>query len=165
MISRKLMALLVGSAVLAWLTSGPDTAPSPGAVFPEVLPRETLARPSPVLEGEPWRRVIELPAEPVPEPVPEPMPELVFEPVPMPIMEPPPPPPPTAPLLPIEYLGQLGKPDQVVLYLRYQNRAQSMVAGEELDNLYRLERIERGRALFRYLPMDIQQELRWDAEL
>lgn len=165
MISRKLMALLVASAVLAWVTSGSDSVPSASAPVPEPSFSEALRQPLSVLEGEPWRRVIQLPAAPAPEPVPEPMPELVFEPVPLPVMEPPPPPAPSAPPLPIEYLGQLGKPDEVVLYLRYQNRAQSMVAGEQLDNLYRLERIERGRALFRYLPMDTQQELRWDADL
>lgn len=166
MISRKLIALLVVSTALAWLTSRTDSEP----VFSDArLPAESVAgqasvplQPLQVTEREPWRRVIELPSVEI---TPEPEPEPVFEPPPLPVIAPPPPiPPPSAPPLPIQYLGKLQQADNVALYIRYQGRAQSIGTGEQLDDLYRLDRINQGYALFRYLPMDLPQELRWDAE-
>ncbi|SDS21498.1 hypothetical protein SAMN05216198_1452 [Halopseudomonas litoralis] len=166
MISRKLIALLITSAALAWLTSRPEPASIPAVTLPTKQHPGQASPPlqaQPVPEREPWRRAIELPAV---EFVPEPEPEPVFEPVPMPIMvsPPPPPPPPSAPPLPVQYLGQLQHAGKVMLYIRYQDRAQSIAAGEQLDNLYRLDRIAQDYAVFRYLPMDVQQELHWNAE-
>ncbi len=166
MISRKLMALLIASAALAWLTSRPEPASIPALTLPSKQlhgPASPLSQAQQVVDREPWRRAIELPAV---EFVPEPEPEPVFEPVPMPIMvpPPPPPPPPSAPPLPIKYLGQLQHAGKVMLYIRYQDSAQSIAAGEQLDNLYRLDRIAQDYAVFRYLPMDVQQELHWNTE-
>lgn len=166
MISRKLIALLVVSTALAWLTSRTDSDPvlSDAAIHPrsDASKLSVPLQPQQVTERDPWRRVIELRSVEI---TPEPEPEPVFEPPPLPVIAPPPPiPPPSAPPLPIQYLGKLQQPDSEVLYIRYQGRAKSIGTGEQLDNLYRLDRIDQGSALFRYLPMDLPQELRWEAE-
>ncbi|MCY1494818.1 hypothetical protein D9M68_287010 [compost metagenome] len=163
MISRKLIGLLLVSALLAWITGESDN-PAPVGRHPSITPAAPSAPAQPVaaaVADEPWRRAILLPAvEPVepPEPSTEPEQPPILAPV-----EPPPPPAPSAPPLPITYLGKLSADRNVVLYLRYQDQPVSLKVGELLGEDYRLEEVAPDHAVFRYLPLDIRQELRWHA--
>jgi hypothetical protein len=160
MISRKLLFVLLGSGLLAWLSYQPSS-PATAYVRPAPLATTSPAATPPQPALEPWRRLIELPAI---EPMPISEPEVLVEPIALAEVEPPAPEPPSAPPLPVQYLGRLHQADAVVLYIRYQEQAQSIKIGERLGDDYRLERIAKDHALFRYLPLDSLQELRWDEQ-
>lgn len=162
MISRKLIGLLLVSALLAWITNESDS-PTPARRHPSISPEAPLAPADPMAAAaidEPWRRTILLPAiapiEPA-APSTEPEPPILAP------VEPPAPPAPSAPPLPITYLGRLSANRNVVLYLRYQDQPVSLKVGGLLGEDYRLEEVAPGHAVFRYLPLDIRQELRWHA--
>jgi hypothetical protein len=113
-----------------------------------------------LISGRPWERTILLPAiDPV-----EVSPAPVYEPAPLPPVDLPPPEPPSAPVLPVTYLGKLKSENKMVLYVRYQEQALSVRLGEVLGDEYRLEQVAADHAVFRYLPLDTLQELRWNGQ-
>lgn len=78
--------------------------------------------------------------------------------------QPPPPPPrppepPRAPPLPFAYLGQLDEGGSIALFLGKQQRTLVVRAGDTIDGSYRIDSITPQRAMFTYLPLDIQQPL------
>lgn len=85
---------------------------------------------------------------PPPKPVPPPPP-----------VEPPPPPPPTAPPLPYAFMGKFEQGDTLVVILTRGNRVLTASAGETLENVYRIERIEASKVTFTYLPLGTLQSL------
>lgn len=166
MISRKLIGLLVVSVALAWWSSRDANDDSPraprkdtsGPATPKVL---SGADSTSLVEEDPWRRIILLPAVESIVPVSTP----VYEPPPLPPVElPPPPPPPSAPALTVTYLGMLREKNARVLYVRYQDMPVALKKGDLLGDEYRLEGLYADHAVFRYLPLDSLQELRWDEE-
>ena len=75
---------------------------------------------------------------------------------------PPPPPPvvaPKAPPLPFTLVGRLIDNDQQVVFLANQDRNYIAREGVKLDNNYLVERIEVGRMILIYLPLDERQFL------
>lgn len=165
MISRKLMALLVVSAGLAWFSRGAEDTPASTrrptylpTTAPAVVPGGEVTA---LVTGKPWQRTILLPAIAPVEPV---IQAPVYEPPPLAPVEPPPPEIPSAPPLPVTYLGKLQDKKMLSLYIRYQEQPISLHTGELLGEDYRLETIAADHALFRYLPLDTLQELRWDGQ-
>ncbi|MCY1290931.1 hypothetical protein D9M70_400980 [compost metagenome] len=165
MISRKLMVLLLATAVLAWFTSGRQSgSPATGNPAPATRPAEAeqpADHAGSSVAGEPWRRSILLPAI---EPLEPPEPQPALEPPPLPPVEPAPPAQPSAPPLPVTYLGRLTAHPAVILYVRYQDRPVGLKSGERLGDDYRLESVAKDHAMFRYLPLDTLQELRWHGQ-
>lgn len=74
---------------------------------------------------------------------------------------PPPPPPekPKAPPLPFTYLGHLVEDRGVALFLGRQQQTLIVRAGDTIDGTYRVDAITAQRAVFTYLPLDVQQPL------
>lgn len=162
MISRKLLFILLISGLLAWFSyQPPSPVPAHARTAPSAAPSRSESAQHQQAQIEPWRRLIELPAI---EPMPAQEPESLSEPIVLPEVELPAPAPPSAPPLAVHYLGRLHRAEGVVLYIRYQEQAQSIKIGERLGDDYRLERIAADHALFRYLPLDSLQELRWDEQ-
>lgn len=72
---------------------------------------------------------------------------------------PPPPPPLSAPPLPFVYLGKMVEDGATVVFLGKQDNNYSVRAGDTLDKLYRLEKIDDQAITLVYLPLDQQQTL------
>lgn len=72
---------------------------------------------------------------------------------------PPPPPKPQAPPLPFTYLGHLAEDKGIALFLGRQQRTLIVRTGDSIDGTYRVDAITAQRAVFTYLPLDIQQPL------
>lgn len=78
--------------------------------------------------------------------------------------QPPPPPPappekPKAPPLPFTYLGHLVEDKGIALFLGRQQRTLIVRAGDVIDGTHRVDAVSAQRAVFTYLPLDIQQPL------
>jgi hypothetical protein len=69
----------------------------------------------------------------------------------------PPPSPPQPPALPFAYGGSGRVNGKPVLFLERANRSLLVEVGDIVDGTYRLEALERNRAVLRYLPMDTAQ--------
>lgn len=79
-----------------------------------------------------------------------------------------PPPPPPAPVaekpgippLPFTYVGRVDDADgKWIIYLAKGAQSYVVQAGDTIDNTYRIEKIEEGSLVIRYLPMDSKQTL------
>jgi hypothetical protein len=68
-----------------------------------------------------------------------------------------PPSPPQPPALPFGYGGSGRVNGKPVLFLERDNRSLLVEVGDIVDGTYRLEALERNRAVLRYLPMDTAQ--------
>lgn len=67
---------------------------------------------------------------------------------------------PSAPSLPFSYMGQIQEQgERAVVFLTQGTRAYSVRAGEDIDDLYRLESVSPTRLVLVYLPLNIRQAL------
>lgn len=80
-------------------------------------------------------------------------------PPPPPPAPPPPPPVPTAPPLPFTYLGRYEDAPRQLTILVKGERIYTVVAGDVIDNTYRVDRIVPGTVELTYLPLNIKQML------
>ena len=76
-----------------------------------------------------------------------------------PVLPPPPPPAPVAPPFPFVFIGRYVENNSTVLFLSKQDRAYSVKIHDEIDNLYRVDKIENEQAVITYIPLNIQQTL------
>jgi hypothetical protein len=67
------------------------------------------------------------------------------------------PPPPQPPALPFSYGGSGVVNGKAVLFLDRQHRSVMVGIGEVVEGMYRVEAVERNRAVLRYLPLDVAQ--------
>lgn len=65
------------------------------------------------------------------------------------------PPPPQAPALPFTYGGSGVVNGKAIVFLDHQHRSVMVGAGDIVEGAYRVEAVERDRALLRYLPLDV----------
>lgn len=65
----------------------------------------------------------------------------------------------TAPPLPFTYFGRLETGDEVHVFLRQGERDLSIKAGDQIDEIYRVERIDANSIVFTYIPSQTQQIL------
>jgi len=72
---------------------------------------------------------------------------------------PPPPPPPMAPPLPFTFFGRLIDGAQRQVFLNQGERTVIVGAGDAIDGIYRVDRIEENAVHFTYLPLGQQQTL------
>jgi hypothetical protein len=72
---------------------------------------------------------------------------------------PPPPPAPRAPPLPFTYLGKAVEQGKVTVFLSRGDNTYIARAGDTLDGQYRVERVDQGMVVFRYLPLGQRQQL------
>jgi hypothetical protein len=101
-----------------------------------------------------------LPATPEPADVPDIFAVRTWEPPKPPPAKPLPPPPPQAPPLPFRFVGRIDDPDRKPAFLLSAgNRVLSVTVGEEVDDIYRIEKYANGQLTFRYRPLDITQTL------
>lgn len=66
---------------------------------------------------------------------------------------------PVAPPLPFRFLGQMVDEGKATLFLSMNERNIVVSTGETIDDLYRVDSIENGVAVFTYLPMKQKQTL------
>lgn len=85
--------------------------------------------------------------------VPPPPPPVVLAP------PPPPPPPPSAPPLPFAYLGRYEDKSALVVILTKGDRVYTVVPGDVIDGVYRVERTSVQAVELTYLPLKIPQTL------
>ncbi len=72
---------------------------------------------------------------------------------------PPPPAPPRAPPLPFTYLGKAIEGDQVTAFLARGDSVYVLRAGDTVDGIYQVERLDQRVLVFKYLPLGQRQEL------
>ena len=76
---------------------------------------------------------------------------------------PPPPPPvipkPTAPPLPFVFIGRMVEEGQATVFLMKGEIVHMVREGDEIDETYRVRRIEPGRLTLLYLPLQIEQTI------
>jgi hypothetical protein len=72
---------------------------------------------------------------------------------------PPPPAEPTAPPLPFSYMGMFEDKGRATVYLARGDELFSVSVGERFAGSYRLEKVERGVLIIRYIPLSIRQTL------
>jgi hypothetical protein len=72
---------------------------------------------------------------------------------------PPPPPPPMAPALPFKFFGRMVDGEVRKVFLDQGSRTLVVAAGETIDDLYRVDRIDEQAVHFTYLPLGQQQML------
>lgn len=65
----------------------------------------------------------------------------------------------TAPTLPFAYMGKLRRADAVQVFLVRGDSLFSVGEGDLIDNDYRVEKIGERSMVFRYLPLDVTQQL------
>lgn len=75
-----------------------------------------------------------------------------------------PPPPPKAPPLPFKYMGQFEDPSsgKWVIYLARGDESFSVTPGDQFASDYEFVGLDRGRLIFRYLPLSTTQSLSID---
>ncbi len=69
---------------------------------------------------------------------------------------------PTAPPLPFQYFGRtevVGEPGQVLIHLQRGEQVFSVRVGEQIDEQYRLERMDEAALVIDYLPLATKQTL------
>src|SRR5687768_1027094 len=62
-----------------------------------------------------------------------------------------------APALPFTYGGSGVVNGKAIVFLEQQHRSVMVAAGDIVDGAYRVEAVQRDRALLRYLPLDVVQ--------
>lgn len=86
-------------------------------------------------------------------------PAQTWAPPPPPPPKPPPPPPPAPPPLPFKYLGRWAEAGGEVVFLTHGNGVLRIHGGEVLPGGWRVDEIARGRVVFTYQPLNMQQTL------
>lgn len=72
----------------------------------------------------------------------------------------PPPPPPQAPPLPFRLVGRFVEPGQATVFLLAEAESVHAVSvGDSIGDTYRIEKLEGGKLVFRYRPMNVRQTL------
>ena len=141
------------------LQPAPRQAPSSGPLASLHPANDAMTVPAPL----PPRGTVSLPADgglfaakswkpPPPPPAPPPPP-------PPPPPPAPPPPPPTPPPLPFRFMGRLDDSTKTRVFLERGERVYAVSTGDVIDGQYRIERIDASQLTFRYLPLDMPQNL------
>ena len=82
-----------------------------------------------------------------------------WAPPPPPPAPPAPPPPPSPPPLPFTYMGQLVEDGTLTVFLSRQDQNYAVKAGDTLDGIYRVDKVENQRMVLTYLPLNMRQSL------
>src|SRR5690606_17652633 len=80
----------------------------------------------------------------------------------------PPPPPvarPMAPPLPFQFIGRMDDSLRLQVFLLSGDRLHVVTAGDVIDDLYRVERIDAEQMTLIYLPMKVSQSLSMESRL